>query len=232
MSDVPPLPSTDSGPPPAPTPSRSTTMAWGAGVAAAVIIAASLAYFAGTRTAAPPGDRVTTTTTEAAVTAPPGWTPADTQAMGALAAALERSSALRAERQAVDVALDSCSVSLDDAVTRLDAIIAERTSLVDEVAAVDGTAAVGVAVSLLTATVEFQLAADQAQRRWVDWLTTNAATTYATTCWPAGEGPSTPERTAAEVAEANATAEATSFVTVYNPLATSIGLRAWDVSEF
>lgn len=232
MSDVPPLPSTDPGHPPAPTPSRSTAVVWGAGVAAAVILATSLAYIAGTRTTAPPDDRAGTTTTEAAITAPPGWTPADTETMGALAAALDRSSALRAERQAVDVALDACTVSLTNAAARLDTIVAERTSIVDEIATVAGTAGVGVAVSLLIETVEFQLVADQAQRRWVDWLTTNAATTYATTCWLAGSSPTTPERSAAEVAQANATAAATGFVVVYNPLASSLGLRAWDVSEF
>jgi len=232
MTDVPPLRNDDPGPPPAPPPTRRSAAAWVIGAVAAMVLAAGLSFFAGRQTTEQAGDDTTTTTAQPAVTAGPGWSRSDAEVVGALAVALEDSSATRALSTTTVLAVERCAIPLTEAAAQLDTVIAQRRSLLDDVAAIDASGGLEVTAELLEEALEFNLAADEGRRRWVAWLATEWPATYTGGCWPPGETPTDANLEVAQVETANAAAARTQFLALYNPLATASGLRTWEASEF
>lgn len=234
MSDVPPVPTNDPGPPPAPRTAGSTRLTWAAGIVVAVMVAAAVAFGAGRQMGTDGGDATSTTTTTAqpAVTAGPGWSRSDAEIVGAMALALEEASATTALSTATILAVERCSIPLTEASRQLDTVIAQRRATVDAVTALDGSGGIGATAATLVESLEFSLAADEARQRWVEWLSVRWSDTYTTGCWPPGETPTDANLEVAQVATANAAAARTEFLTRFNPFAAAAGLRTWEASEF
>ena len=232
MSDVPPIPTDDAEPPPAPRPSRGATVAWATGIAAAVVLAAGIAFLAGRQSADTAADDTTTTTAQPGVTAGPGWSRSDAEIVGAMAVALEQSSAAKALSTSTMLAVERCTIPLDEAAAQLDTVIAERRATIDDVEALDASGGLAVAAENLVEALEFSLLADEARQRWVDWLAVEWSATYTGGCWPAGQIPTDANLEVAQVEAANGAAMRTEFITLFNPLATAAGLRTWDATEF
>lgn len=233
MSDVPPVPANDPGPPPAPRPARGSTAAWAIGIGAAVVLAATLAYLAGRQSIDTSTDDTTTTTaTQPAVTAGPGWSRSDAEIVGAMAVAVEQSSAARALSTTTALAVERCAIPLTEAAAQFDTVIAQRRATLGDVEALDGSGGLGVAHETLAEALGFSLLADEARQRWVNWLAAEWPGTYTQGCWPPGETPTDANLEVAQIETANAAASRAEFLTLFNPLAAAAGLRTWEVSEF
>lgn len=232
MSDVPPVPADDPGPPPAPRTPRAATMAWAAGVTAVVILAAGVAFLAGRQSTDTTTGSTTTTTAQPGVTAGPGWSRDDAEVVGALAAAVEQASATRALSTTTTLAVERCAIPLAEAASQLDTVIAQHRATLDDVDALDTDGGLDVAAEALVQTLSFSLLADEARQRWVDWLAAQWGGTYTSGCWPPGQTPTDANLEVAQLEAADAAAARTEFLTFFNPLATAAGLRTWDASEF
>lgn len=232
MSDVPPVPTDDPGPPPAPRSDRRTRLAWTTGFVAAVVLAAGVAFVAGRQSGDEAGDASTTTTAQPAVTAGPGWSRSDAEIVGALALVLEEASATKALSTATTLAVERCAIPLTDAATQLDTVIAQQRAAIDTVTALDGSGGIGATAEVLVEALEFSLAAEEARRRWVDWLAETWSDTYTAGCWPPGQVPTDANLEVAQIEIANAAAARTEFLTLFNPFAAAAGLRTWEASEF
>ena len=232
MSDVPPVPADDPGPPPAPPPHRGTQVAWAAGVGAAIVIAGVVAFVAGQRVATPPEGETTTTTVQPVVTAGPGWSRSDAETVGSMALALEQSSATKALSTATILAVERCGIPLGQAASQLDTVLADRRRTIDQLKELEASGGMRTSVDLLIESLERSLVIDEARVQWVDWLATEWVEVYSSGCWPPGEIPTEANLEFAQNETANAAAVRSEFLTLFNPLASAAGLRTWDASEF
>jgi hypothetical protein len=196
-----------------------------------MVVVASVAFVAGERAGSPPASS-TSTTTQPVVTASPGWTSDDADVVGELALAVEQSSATRALTTATLLAVDRCAIPLADAAAQLDTAIAQRRTTIERLETLDADGGLSTATDLLTEALAASLVADEASRRWVDWLARTQATTYTSGCWPPGAAPTTADVELASAASVDAAAARTEFLTLFNPLSAAAGLRSWDASEF
>ncbi len=231
MSDVPPIPADDPGPPPAPRPARSAGAVWATGLVLAVVLAGVVAFVVG-RQSSDDALSTTTTTAQPAVTAGPGWSRSDAEIVGALALALEDASATKALSTATTLAVERCAIPLTEAAEQLDTVIAQQRASIDTVTALDGSGGIGATAEVLVEALEFSLAAEEARRRWVDWPAETWSDTYTGGCWPPGQVPTDANLEAAQLEVANAAAARTEFLTLFNPFAAAAGLRTWEASEF
>ena len=166
------------------------------------------------------------------MTAGPGWSRSDAEIVGAMAVALEQSSAAKALSTSTMLAVERCTIPLDEAAAQLDTVIAERRATIDDVEALDGSGGLGVTAENLAQALAFSLLADEARQRWVDWLALEWSATYTEECWPPGQVPTDPNLESAQIEAANSAAARTEFLSLFNPLATAAGLRTWDATEF
>lgn len=233
MNGAPPDPADPLPEPGPPGQPRTGSREWLVGMAGALVLVAIVAFLTGRQSGtATDGAATTSTTLQPAVTAGPGWSRSDAETVGALALALEQSSAVRALSTSTVLAVERCAVPLAQAAAQFDSIIAQRRSIIDDVESLDASGGLRVAAETLGEALHSSLRADEARKRWVDWLTAEWSATYNGDCWPPGQTPTDANIELAQVETAKAAAARVSFLSLFNPLATAASLRTWESTEF
>jgi hypothetical protein len=128
--------------------------------------------------------------------------------------------------------VNGCSVTPADASATIRQVIVNRQSVLAQANALSvvdpSTGAVKVnLIQSLNASIE----ASRGYQRWLDNLYSTYFNAEPVGC-PDGRAPTDSNYDSATAASGRATAAKQSFVAVYNPQATAVGLRTWQESEF
>ena len=156
-----------------------------------------------------------------------------TEAAREVEVVLTRSAEGRAEVTAVIDGVLSCRLVLEEAADRLGTVLTNREEVLLQIDALGntGNANLDDAVDLLGESITASLEANAAYGAWIDWISSTQAGFYNGGCLPGGTAPTNADYDDAVAASGRATTAKTEFVSLYNPIATALGLRTWSDSE-
>lgn len=182
---------------------------------------------ASTTTAAP----TTTTTAPTTTTADPGVA-ALRGAMVDLDRILVQSTQGRGQVGNAVAGVKSCSINPQEASREINNVISNRQSVLAQINAVDtrGSAQAGALVGQLRNAIQYSIDADIHYRDWMVFLYTDYYYTTPIGC-PSGAAPTNAAYDAGNASSGQATNAKRSFVSAYNPVAQSYGLRTWSDTE-
>jgi hypothetical protein len=144
---------------------------------------------------------------------------------------LQQSAQGRAAVGPLVIGVQNCSVNPQDASQQIDAIVANRQSVINQVSAIPTSSPQAATLSSdLQAAIQASITADRHYRNWMTSLYTDYQYTDPVGC-PSGSAPRDAEFNAGDAASAQASDAKATFVDTYNPIATAMGLRTWAEDE-
>lgn len=141
---------------------------------------------------------------------------------------LTQSSQGRGEVAPLVTGVKACTVSPSEAGTKIDSVVRNRQSVLDQVSALDtfGNPDAVSLVAQLHEAVQASIDADRHYREWMTYLYTDYYYTYPIGC-PSGAAPTNAAFDAGQAASGRATAAKAAFVDAYNPIAGRFGVATW-----
>lgn len=128
--------------------------------------------------------------------------------------------------------VNGCSVAPQTASVTIRQVIVNRQSVLGQANALSAPDSATAAVKAdLVRALSASIDANRGYQQWLDNLYSTYYNAEPVGC-PDGQAPTDANYDAATAASGRATAAKQSFVSAYNPLATSAGLRTWQESEF
>ena len=239
------------GPPPAPTGTEGSGVKWGivgiAGALAAIVLVLVILLVtkdSGKSDTTSPKESTTTTTVAPTTTIPATTTTLDpvTAARTAkpqlydlatrMESVLTQSSAGRGQVGQVVGDVRNCRVTPNTAAIEIDQVVSNRQSVLNQLSSLNNSAgAEGTAlISALQTAIRESITADQYYSAWMKYLYANYYYTRPIGC-PSGSAPLNGDYSTAQAASGRASTAKQDFVNIFNPIAESFGLQAWDPGE-
>jgi hypothetical protein len=193
-----------------------------------------------TEVATPPSTEPTSTTATTPPTTVPETTvatidPALVTSATSIENIVSQSSNGRSEIIAVVSEVQSCDVPLSEAQRRVGSVIENRNSVLGQIAGlrVESAPDLNASLDALQRALQESVEANRHYQAWFQWLDgTYYDTYYYDGCWYDGDAPTNVDFQNATAASGRATTAKREFVALYNPIATSLGLRTWSDTEF